>query len=245
MMNHLLWDTEEAASALVTKMKTFKIWKITGKDIYKVVSLLAGAINHLTCYIHKLPEDIIKILLQVFQTSLVDNFNATFHLLEKQQKLAVLCMTGAPPDFLPLDIFMLAESEYPDMQTLNKWSGIHKKGASAFNASHSSDGTRHMTQLCFKCRGNHLVKQCSKSHDENWINKSAANFKAWTEHLQPMNASKRRSISRLALGSVGTSLHSWHGLLGKEVKTLLKKLSALLAKKCEKPYTGVCGYANA
>jgi hypothetical protein len=64
MMNHLLLDTEKVASALVTKVKTFEIHKITGKDIYKVVSLLCGAINHLN-YIHKLPEDIIKILLQV------------------------------------------------------------------------------------------------------------------------------------------------------------------------------------
>jgi hypothetical protein len=35
------------------------------------------------------------------------------------------------------------------------------------------------------------------------------------------------------------------GLLGKEAKTLLKKLSALLAEKWEKPYLEVCGYVNA
>jgi hypothetical protein len=38
---------------------------------------------------------------------------------------------------------------------------------------------------------------------------------------------------------------STDGLLGKEAKTLLKKLSALLAKKWEKSYSEVCGYANA
>jgi hypothetical protein len=68
---------------------------------------------------------------------LVDNFNATFHLLEKQRKQhTVLRRTGAPPDFLP---FMLAEYEYHDMQTLHKWSGNHTKGSSAFNTSHPSD----------------------------------------------------------------------------------------------------------
>jgi hypothetical protein len=38
---------------------------------------------------------------------------------------------------------------------------------------------------------------------------------------------------------------STDGLLGKEAKTLLKKLSALLAEKWEKPYSLVCGYVNA
>jgi hypothetical protein len=38
---------------------------------------------------------------------------------------------------------------------------------------------------------------------------------------------------------------STDGLLGKEAKTLLKKMFALLAKKWEKLYSEVCGYANA
>jgi hypothetical protein len=38
---------------------------------------------------------------------------------------------------------------------------------------------------------------------------------------------------------------STDGLLGKEAKTLLKKLSALLAEKWEKPYSEVCGYVSA
>jgi hypothetical protein len=38
---------------------------------------------------------------------------------------------------------------------------------------------------------------------------------------------------------------STDGLLGKEAKTLLKKILALLAKKWEKLYSEVCGYVNA
>ena len=38
---------------------------------------------------------------------------------------------------------------------------------------------------------------------------------------------------------------STDGLLGKEAKTLLKKLSGLLAEKWEKPYSEVCGYVKA
>jgi hypothetical protein len=38
---------------------------------------------------------------------------------------------------------------------------------------------------------------------------------------------------------------STDSLLGKELRTLLKKLSALLAKKWEKPYSEICGYVDA
>jgi hypothetical protein len=128
-------------------------------------------------YIHKLPEDIIKILLQVFQTSSVADFNSTFLLLEKQHKQhAVLRRTGAPPDLLPSDIFTLAESEYRDMQTQNKWSGVHTKGKSAFHTGHPGAGQ--VQQLCFNCGGAHHVKQCTLPRDEGKINKEAAKFMA-------------------------------------------------------------------
>jgi hypothetical protein len=38
---------------------------------------------------------------------------------------------------------------------------------------------------------------------------------------------------------------STDGLIGKEAKTLLKKLSSLLAQKWGKSYSEVCGYVNA
>ena len=38
---------------------------------------------------------------------------------------------------------------------------------------------------------------------------------------------------------------STDGLLGKEAKTLLRKLSSLIAAKWDKPYSQVCGYVNA
>ena len=40
-------------------------------------------------------------------------------------------------------------------------------------------------------------------------------------------------------------VESTDNLLGKESRTLLKKLSALLAKKWEKPYSEICGYVKA
>ena len=178
MMNHLLSDTEEAASALVTKVKTFEIRKITGEDIYKVVSLLRGAINRLT-YIHKLPEEMVKILLQVFQTTSVDDFNATFSLIEKQRKQqAVLRRTGTGPDLLCADIFKIAESEYRDMLTLNTWTGAHTTGDSVFHAGAKPGGTGLFEPTCFNCNGLHHIKQCTKPRDKARIDKKAGEFRA-------------------------------------------------------------------
>jgi hypothetical protein len=35
------------------------------------------------------------------------------------------------------------------------------------------------------------------------------------------------------------------GMIGKEAKVMMKRLSALLAEKWPKPYSKVCGYVNA
>jgi hypothetical protein len=52
-----------------------------------------------------------------------------------------------------------------------------------------------------------------------------------------MNARRRKIISRLASSNVGTFLRSWYlaadGLLGKEARIFVKKLSCRLAEKWE------------
>jgi hypothetical protein len=140
-----------------------------------------------------LPEDIVKILLQVFQTSSVDDFNSTFLLMEKQRKQqAVLRRTGSPPDLSPSDIFKIAESEYRDMQTLNTWTGVHTKGDSAFHAGNRPppNGGSHFTPDCFNCGEAHHVKQCPKPRDEAKINQKAAEFKVM---LRKKFASRKNS----------------------------------------------------
>jgi hypothetical protein len=70
-----------------------------------------------------------------------------------------------------------------------------------------------------------------------------------TKHQQPMNARNRRNALSLDSSNVTSTLSlfvvSAEGLLGKDAKTLLKKLSALLAEKWEKPRSQVRGCVNA
>jgi hypothetical protein len=60
---------------------------------------------------------------------------------------------------------------------------------------------------------------------------------------------QEREKKRKKSSNVGTPLPWWHPArtiyFSKESRTLLKKLSALLAEKWEKPYSEIYGYANA
>jgi hypothetical protein len=191
MMNHLLSDTEEAASSLVARITDFKITNIRGEDIYKVVSLLRGACNRLR-HINKLPEDIIKTLLVVFQTSSVDSFNETFHLLQKTRKhAAVLRQTGSTPTLSLEEIFKLAESDYRDMVQDSQWSGVTSKGGdSAFPAV---DGPPSIPPVrtglaCFNCGGSHRQADCTKPRDDARIAANLTKFRA--SRAKPGSATK-------------------------------------------------------
>jgi hypothetical protein len=138
MMNHLLSDTEEAASSC-EEGQDFQVNKVVGEDISKAVSLLCGAINWLTS-IHKLPDDIVKIFLQVFQTTSSEEFNLTFNLLKKQCKhSAVLRQTGPSIGITTTNIFTMAESKYRNMLQDNKWSRVTTTGDVAFHAGMGKD----------------------------------------------------------------------------------------------------------
>jgi hypothetical protein len=128
MMNHLLSDTEEAAISLNNRVKKFDIKTVEGENIFRVVSLLRGAVKRLQ-HINKMPEDIVPTLLNVMQTSSVESFNQQFNHLQKQREQnSVLRQTGAAASLHREDIFMLAESEYRDYANNNLWYGVHTKG---------------------------------------------------------------------------------------------------------------------
>jgi hypothetical protein len=126
-----------------------------------VVSLLRGAVNRLT-YINKIPEDLVKTLLGVMQTSSVDLFNKMFHLIEKECKHhVILCKTGFHATLTVDDIFSLGEN--------SQWTGVHTTGqAAAFNAANGS--VRTWTPTCFNCGGPHSnKKECPKPVDPKRI----------------------------------------------------------------------------
>jgi hypothetical protein len=76
-MHTILSNMEESAFALQNRIKTLKLTNIPGEDVSKAVSLICRALVWL-CMLKKVPDDLPRILLKVFQTSTVADFNALF-----------------------------------------------------------------------------------------------------------------------------------------------------------------------
>jgi hypothetical protein len=184
MMYHLLSDTEEAAISLNNHVKKFDIKTVEGENIFRVVSLLHGAVKRLQ-HINKMPEE--GTLLNVMQTSSVESFNQQFNHLQKQCKQnSVLRQTGAAASLRWEDIFMLAESEYRDYVSDNLWSGGHTKGTDS--VFHNSTGTPAKGDPEYwNCLGPHRIDECKQSKDQLRIQ---ANKKKWMEKSPRQNRNR-------------------------------------------------------
>jgi hypothetical protein len=192
MMNHLLSDSEEAAISLNERVKKFDIKNVEGENIFRVVSLLRGAVKRLQ-HINKMPEDIVRTLLNVMQTSSVDSFNQQFSHLQKQRKQnSVLRRTGGSASLRWEDIFVLAESEYRDYVNDNLWTGVHTKGTDS--VFHNSTSTPGKAPECWNCLGPHRIDDCKQSKDQLRIQ---ANKKKW------MEKSPRHNRNRTTTGGPG------------------------------------------
>jgi hypothetical protein len=176
MMNHLLSDTEEAALSLNERVKKFSIKSVQGENIYRVVSLLRGAVKRLQ-HINKMPVDIVRTLLTVMQTSSVDAFNAQFNNIQKQRKQnAVLKKTGGHEEWNVDDIFTLAQSEYRDMLNDNTWNGIHTKGTDSIFQAGGGPPKGGFEPECWNCTGKHRVDECTQPKDQKRIEANRKKF---------------------------------------------------------------------
>jgi hypothetical protein len=116
-------------------------------------------------------------MLAVMQTSSVDSYDKTFHLMEKDRKHhAILQKTGMHASLTVDDIFCIAVAEYRDLGENSKWTGVHTTGqAAALNAANGAN--RPWTPPCFNCGGPHLNKDCTKPKDRAHIQAALKKFR--------------------------------------------------------------------
>jgi hypothetical protein len=81
MMRKLLSNTEEASDALTKRIRDVKISNLQGENVDKATSLLGGAVKGLS-HINRVPQNIVRTMLQIMQTTSVPKFNNTFELME-------------------------------------------------------------------------------------------------------------------------------------------------------------------
>lgn len=167
MMNLLLSNTDAASEALVKRLRNLDLSKVQGEDVDKVVSLSRGAIIRLQ-HIQKLPADIVSILIDIFQTSSVPDFNSIFKMVESQRLISqAASTTGAigPGAALTYDqILNMASTTYRALVEKDAWSGADTKGESIFKATGGKK-----ENVCWNCGKNHLLPQCPEPRNENKI----------------------------------------------------------------------------
>ncbi len=120
-----------------------------------------------------MPDDIVRTILNVMQTSSVNAFNARCNIIQKQRKQkAVLKKTGGHDDWCVDDIFTLAQSEYRDMLNDNTWNGVHTKGTESIFQTGGTNGPPRIGAFepdCWNCAGKHRVDECTKPKDQSRI----------------------------------------------------------------------------
>ena len=178
MIGHLLSNTEEAALSLQKKVESLNIATIPGKNVSRAVSLVRGAVARLA-QVNSIPTDLPKKLLLVFQTTMVDEFNATFKHLGRTR--AIQAMTGDADATPSVDqILDLAEVTSRDLVVDNKWNGTTAKEA-AFSAN----------LVCWNCGApGHSMNDCPKPKNAAKIKQASEKFR---KELKKKRKAKKKS----------------------------------------------------
>lgn len=180
MINAIMSQTEEASLSLQTRLKRLDLKDIPGENVDKAVGLLRAVIRRLKIF-NRLPEDIVRTLLRIFQTSSVPAFNNVFANMEQQRLLNQVTNGLADKGLLTLDnIFKVAGSFYQLMREESQWTGESTLG---------TDGSIFLSRTCWNCGGTgHDVTSCTRPKNARLIEVNKKKFHE--EKKRAKNANK-------------------------------------------------------
>ena len=169
MLQQLVSNTEEAARSLQNRLEKLHISAIEGENVDKAVSQIRGAIGRLG-QINKLPQDLTRKLLAIFQTTSVEDFNGTFKHLAQQRTLdAIVGRSSTTYD--PDKLCALAEQLYHEKLETGDWSGVTTKEKGAIFMQHGK------TPTCWNCgESGHVLPDCPKPPHAETIAKNKLAF---------------------------------------------------------------------
>ena len=135
LMDTLQNNSEEASLYLINMVKQLNISKLDGKNVATANTLIRSALSRLTNLKDengksRMPDDMYKSLIKVYQTSSVAEFNETFALLEKQQRISMnlkKVKQGLTTELTIDELVQLAENTYNQLCQTNQWSGVKNK----------------------------------------------------------------------------------------------------------------------
>eukprot|EP00957_Ditylum_brightwellii_P115632 8820165-Ditylum_brightwellii.AAC.1 len=140
-METITSSTAEASQSVVSSMKTMTLSKFECENVGMTCSQLHSAIKGLS-NVNKLPSDANKILINIFKSSSVEEFNTVF------KSLDISIYTKGKFNYTPEEILKIAKKCYTNLKASDKW-----------NVSTSS----YMSSIgrkCHECGEDHPVKNC-------------------------------------------------------------------------------------
>lgn len=127
LMDYLVSSFEHVATSLIKNVKNHKISKVVGEDVTKTVTMLRHACERLRS-IDRLPLDISEIILKVYQTSSVPEFNEVFHHLELTQSIYAQDLgTLAAHRMLISDPTVTVQSQDKLLQSCGAWHSLAER----------------------------------------------------------------------------------------------------------------------
>ena len=159
--------SEDAVAAMERRLTDMSIKEFEGENVSTAVSQLRTSISRLTL-LNKLPVDIVKRLLLIFQTSSVSEFNDLFKMIALQRR------GNRGHSFHDSnDILTLASETYRELLENGSWNNVN--------------GSR--LNVCFRCnQDGHIAKDCTVIKDTPSDNTTPTPFntkKGWTSIKDP------------------------------------------------------------
>jgi hypothetical protein len=162
MMEQIVSSTEDAVQLMLNTLRTMKLTKFQGENVYTAVSQVRGAINRLkSLSVSRVPSDIVHQVITMLTTSSTEEFNEIFkHMLTLSKQETFKLQIGGRTDLAMVEsILKDATKNYASIKNADKWIGIDA-GASAFAADLSK-------VQCYNCKKNgHLKRDCPEATEK-------------------------------------------------------------------------------
>ena len=216
----LVNDYESVADVLIKQLKAFKISSTPGENVSSAVTLVRSACSRLYD-IQRLPSTIELILLALYQTTSVPEFNQMFHSASSQRTYASLGSDAAPSHgaFLPArqkelrdlceEINVRADRAYTRLRPVWNVPSPRNDGGSSLVVAPNGTPTKGgdmppfhiysqqalLASLCWNCGSkDHLLNKCPLPRNHSKIDANRKNFQE-AKHKQASSGSSTNPSS--------------------------------------------------
>jgi hypothetical protein len=160
MIQLIQTDAEQAVRTLIDKLEHLSLKTLSGENIFTACSLIRGVLDRLKA-VKQVPHDVQSTILEILQTSSVDDFNGVFKTLSDSKFLGISIAKMTD------EILILAERLYTKLLSKNVWTGVGRVGKSTFLADGSPDtdvadlAKQMAEQTCWNCnQKGHMANAC-------------------------------------------------------------------------------------